>query len=176
MLPKEDPPPSASSFRKAFMSEKDEISKPAKSSTLKQGGAKKVSFSKRVKVKKIRSHKHYSEDEKDAKWHSPEEYVMLKQRCLETLRKMRSPDFQDCDEFSSRGLEVRTKTASAARKEKRAFALVAVLDEQEHQVNVGMSDEESIREAFLDISRTSASAAQSMAQIDEEAVNEHLER
>eukprot|EP00339_Tiarina_fusa_P019517 CAMPEP_0117005250 /NCGR_PEP_ID=MMETSP0472-20121206/5939_1 /TAXON_ID=693140 ORGANISM="Tiarina fusus, Strain LIS" /NCGR_SAMPLE_ID=MMETSP0472 /ASSEMBLY_ACC=CAM_ASM_000603 /LENGTH=182 /DNA_ID=CAMNT_0004706449 /DNA_START=34 /DNA_END=582 /DNA_ORIENTATION=+ len=175
ILPKEESP-SASSFKKVFMSKKDQTVKPAKTSTPEQPGPKKVNFSKRVKVKKIRSHKHYSEDERDAIWHSPEEYTILKQRCLETLKKMRSADFKDSDQFSSRGLEVRTKAASVARKEKKAFAWRAVLDEQEHQCHVGMVDQESIREAYLDISRASSETAFSFGKSDEMAVKEYMER
>ena len=181
MLPQEDgaPPassPSTSSFRKQFPTKQIILSADAVDFPQKEEKSRKITFSKRVKVKKIRSYKHYSNDERDAIWYSPEEYTDFKKKCLTTLRKMREVDFRDCDEFSSRGLEVRTKTASMARKETRAFATRNVLDEQEQQKLVGFEDSERIREVYVDVSQTSSLAAQALAKRDENAANEYLGR
>ena len=131
-----------------------------------------VAFIKRVKIKKIRSHKLYSEQERLSIWHTPEEYDGIKKRCIKTLKLMaQRPDFKDNEDYSSRGLEVRTKVASRARKETRAFASQVVLDEQENQDESGVVNPERIRAVYTDISKVAQNKAQFMAQKDREAID-----
>jgi hypothetical protein len=134
-----------------------------------------VTFCKRVRVKKIRSYKHFSKEERDATWISPEEYVNIKQLCIHTLKLMhKNPVFSDCDEYSSRGLEVRTRAAALARKENKAFAASAVLDEQDSQDESGVKDPERIRESCQKICRASERVAQFMGSKDFEAIQEYI--
>lgn len=167
--------PSASSFKKQCVGKKDrkrtEQALPLASPTI--GGS--VTFSKRVRVKKVRSHSQYTKQEKMDTWFSPEEYADIKIRCIQTLKLMsRDPGFVDCEEFSSRGLEVRTRAASHTRKQNKAFALAAVLDEQENQQCEGVRHPERLGEAYRKIGSVSQSVAQFMAMRDRETVEEHL--
>lgn len=124
-----------------------------------QADVKKVSFSKRVKIKKIRSHKLYSEAERDSIWHTDEEYSEIKRGCVRTLKLMMKSDFAETGDVCPRGLEVRTRTASAARKEIRLYASHVVFEEQENQAEWGETSDERIREAYLEISRDATSRA-----------------
>jgi hypothetical protein len=159
--------PSLSSFKKP-VSPKEERRNPRETPDVTRLEGSKVSFSKRVKIKKIRSHKHYPEGEREAVWHTPDEFTAIKKRCVDTLRFMQNPEFKECDEWSRRGLEVRTKAASRARKETRALAWQAVLDEQEHQDKLGGIFPDRIREVYHDISAVAQRNAHFMALKDHE--------
>lgn len=118
-----------------------------------------VTFGKRVKVKKIRSHKMFSQAEYDAIWHNEEEYATIKKGCIATLRLMMNQEFQENEDYCPRGLEVRTKEGSSTRKEVRLRASMAVLEEQEMQAAWGTKDMERIRGCYLDISADAKSRA-----------------
>mmetsp|Transcript_135402 Transcript_135402/g.191594 ORF Transcript_135402/g.191594 Transcript_135402/m.191594 type:complete len:185 (-) Transcript_135402:69-623(-) len=137
---------------------------------------KMISFSKRVKIKKIRSYKLYSDHERDSVWHNEDEYAAIKRGCIVTLKKMMKDGFQENEDFCPRGLEVRTREASAARKEIRALAAQLVFDEQDIQADLGLMNEERIREAYLDISRDAQERAHFNAVRDQRAVKEYLSR
>jgi hypothetical protein len=163
-------PSSVSSFRKQAMKKTcDHIqvndSRSAES-------RKAVTYSRRVHTKKVRSHYHYSQEERDNTWYSPVEYAEIKNQCMETLKRLHNdPGFADCDELSSRGLEIRTKAASQTRKANKAFALQAVLYEQELQRLEEIKDPERIREAYLKISRVSQGVASFLAARDWQEVS-----
>jgi hypothetical protein len=169
--------PSQSSFKKHLMSKQDDQKTPASSNTTTTATAstRKITFSKRIKVKKVRSYQHYSLDERAAVWHSAQEYSSIKKGCVQTLRLMMGdPDFSDCQDFSARGLEIRTKDASRIRKETKTFAWQAVLDEQEYQGELGVKRPESIRHAYLDVSSVAQNNANRMAMEDQEEVKQYL--
>jgi tRNA/tmRNA/rRNA uracil-C5-methylase (TrmA/RlmC/RlmD family) len=163
-------PSSVSSFRKQAMKKTDDH---IQVNDLRSEESKKaVAYSKRVRAKKVRSHYHYSQEERFDTWYSPVEYAEIKNQCVETLKRFHNdPGFADCDEFSSRGLEIRTKAAAQTRKANKAFALQAVLYEQELQRIEGIKDPERIREAYLKISRVSQSVANFFASRDWEEVS-----
>jgi hypothetical protein len=134
-----------------------------------------VTFSKRVRVKKVRSHCHYTAQERIDTWFAPEEYADIKMGCIQTLKLMsKNPGFVECEEYSSRGLEVRTKAASQTRKQNKAFALAAVLDEQENQISEGVRHPERLGEVYRKIGLVSLSVAQFMAMRHRETVEEYL--
>jgi hypothetical protein len=167
------PTTSNSSFKKPVLKKVHDLSLPPclMPSTVPNA----VAFCKRVRVKKIRSYKHFSKEERDATWISPEEYVNIKQLCIHTLKLMhKNPIFADCDEYSSRGLEVRTRTAAIARKENKASAASAVMDEQDLQDESGVKDPERIRESCRNIWRVSEGVAQFMGAKDFEAIQEYI--
>ena len=141
--------PSQSSFKKPGLEKGSHHNGTATS----DGSKKSVTWVKRVKIKRIRSHVLFSQEERNATWHTEEEYAAIKKGCIRTLRQMMSSDFQESNDFCPRGLEVRAKEASMARKEVRANACFAVLEEQEAQKQWGETDEERIREAYLSISQ-----------------------
>ncbi len=137
---------------------------------------KRISFGKRVKVKKIRSYKIYSEEEYNAVWHSEEEYADIKRGCIRTLRQMMNPKFQEDEECCPRGLEVRTKEASWARKEARGTAVQMVIEEQELQLEWGVKNDERIRQCYLEISKEAHARAHSRGLSDAKVSKEYLRR
>ena len=169
-----NPDSSSSSFEKpSLMKQESPKSQSPRASTA-AGKPKKITWNKRIKVKKVRSRAHYTEEESSSVWYSPEEYVAIKKGCVSTLKMMSKPGFVDCERFSSRGLEVRTKEASRRRKEIKTFAAQSVLDEQEFQDETGEVDPERIREVYRETSSMSESKAQLIGMRDEEVVKEYL--
>lgn len=137
---------------------------------------KQISFGKRVKVKKIRSYKIYSDEEYNAVWHSEDEYTEIKKGCIRTLRQMMNPQFQETDEFCPRGLEVRTREASLARKEARGLAVQKVIEEQDLQLEWGVKNDERIRQCYLEISEEAHNQAHFRALSDAKVAREYLRR
>lgn len=158
------PSPSQSSFKKPVLAKGKE-----RNSEL-GPDEKRVTFMKRVKIKKIRSYKLYSEAERQSIWHCEEEYNEIKKGCIRTLRQMMRTDFKEDQDFCPRGLEVRTKEASAARKEVRSVASQMVLEEQELQMEWGEKNDERLREAYLSISQEAQYRAHFRGLGDEKAV------
>jgi hypothetical protein len=168
--------PSDSSPRSSFdcpTSTKQDQQKPQDSNN-NIASRKQVTWSKRVTVKKIRSHNHYADEEVDGVWYSPEDYITIKKGCIQTLKLMHKPDFQENDQYSARGLEIRTRQAARKRKEIKTFAAQAVLDEQELQDETGETDPERVREVYRETSSISQSQAQFMGMRDQEAVKDYL--
>lgn len=162
--------PSLSSFKKPVQSK---MLKGSRLPELEQeSGKKNVHFSKRVKIKKIRSHKLYSDAERDFIWHSDEEYSEIKRGCVRTLKLMMRSDFKETGEVCPRGLEVRTRAASAARKEIRMCASHMVFEEQENQKDWGEPNDERIREGYLEVSRDASIRAHFNALRDEKIAME----
>jgi hypothetical protein len=128
---------------------------------------KKISFARTAKVKKVRSRQHYTEEERDGMWYTPDEYINIKKRAVQTLRMMMAdPSFRDDANHTSRGLECRTKDAARQRKEFKAHARELVLEEQENQREVGVRSPGRLRDAYQEMSVTAARQAQMFAQRD----------
>jgi hypothetical protein len=144
-------PPSQSSFKRPVLAKNKGKDISDANCDLAAGG-RRISFVKRVKIKKIRSYKLYSAEERDGTWHNEEEYTAIKKGCIRTLRQMMRPDFKESEEICPRGLEVRTKESSIARKEIRTVASQLVLEEQDLQTEWGEKNDDRIREAYLSIS------------------------
>jgi hypothetical protein len=138
---------------------------------------KQVSFARTAKVKKVRSRQHYSEEERDGMWYTPDEYIDIKKRAVQTLRiMMADPSFRDDSEHTSRGLESRTKDAARQRKEFKAHSRELVLEEQENQREAGVHSPGRLREAYQEMSLTATRQARMSAQRDElERITESIE-
>ena len=180
--------PSASSFRKSpFLKRADKKSvanpeKPFAGADRKKSfdqppssrSRPTVSFSKRVRVKKVRSHKHYSTEEKQLTWYSVEEYAEIKLLCIETLKlMMKDSSFTDNEDHCTRGLEVRTRDANKIRKDTKLQATRVVLEEQELQFEEGVNMPERIREKCRETTLISQSAAQFLAMKDRKDAEEY---
>ena len=187
MIIRNDDSPSTSSFKKCIYKKAPVVEEYSSSSTtttkpqheenedLPRGiqVRRTVTFSKRVQAKKVRKLDKYTKEEKNAIWYTTEEYAAIKNRCIQTLKLMSAdPNFEDCDEYSSRGLECRLKAASKCRKENRAFELNAVFEEQGRQALEydDDSDAELIREVYLSVAGTSQQMAQFQGIRDRAAV------
>ena len=130
------------------------------SNNIEPSGTRGVTWSNRVLLKRVRSHKDYTKEEMSDVWYTPEDYVEIKRGCAQTLKLMSKPDFIESDEFSARGLEIRLKQAARRRKEIKVFTVAAVLEEQELQEEARENDPERIREVYLKISGLSQSKAE----------------
>jgi hypothetical protein len=147
------------------------------SATLSSQQIKKVSFARTAKVKKVRSRQHYTEEERDGMWYTPNEYIDIKKRAVQTLRMMMAdPSFRDDADHTSRGLECRTKDAARQRKEFKAHSRELVLEEQENQREAGVHSPGRLRDAYQEMSLTATRQARVFAQRDElERVVEPIE-
>ena len=191
-----DDSPSTSSFKKCIYKKKSPVAqecnnnaKPQHLEQDEQDGVvpsgiqvrRTVTFSKRVQAKKVRKLDKYTKEEKDVIWYTTEEYASIKNRCIQTLKLMSAAadgNFEDCDEYSSRGLECRLKAASKCRKETRAFALNAVFEEQGRQAledDVDAADAELIREVYLSVAASSQQLAHFQGIRDRAAVDAMLD-
>lgn len=141
-----------------------------------RNNCKQIRFGKRVKVKKIRSYKIFSDDEYHAVWYTEEEYTEIKKGCVRTLRQMMNADFREDENFCPRGLEVRTKDASSARKEVRGMATQMVIEEQHLQTEWGVKNEERIRKCYQEVSQEAHKLAHYRALTDAKVAKEYLRR
>ena len=180
-----DDSPSVSSFKKiAFRKnvavESNNDVNDDSSSSLATKSMRTVTFSRRVQAKKVRTLNRYPQSEKDAIWYSPEEYAGIKKRCIGTLKLMSavadtattgssSSTFEDCDEYCSRGLEIRLKEASKIRKETKAKAMHAVFAEQSRQSLEDINDPEKIRQVYQEAAATMSQGMANIAGICDQA-------
>ena len=152
-----------------------------------------VRFEKTAKVKRVRPLSQYSVEEREDIWYTESEYTYIKRRVVVTVKMMMRNDkkkqqyqqqnggsinsFADDSDFESvenddhtiRGLECRTRKAAQQRKGFKMYARDLVLDEQENQIDSGMSPN-MIRKAYLEASIVSLRKAQAYGRMDEEAV------
>jgi len=152
-----------------------------------------VRFEKTAKVKRVRPLSQYSVEEREDIWYTESEYTYIKRRVVVTVKMMMRNDkkkqqyqqqnggsidsFADDSDFESvenddhtiRGLECRTRKAALQRKGFKMYARDLVLDEQENQIDSGMSPN-MIRKAYLEASIVSLRKAQAYGRMDEEAV------
>eukprot|EP00532_Pseudo-nitzschia_australis_P019535 CAMPEP_0168304010 /NCGR_PEP_ID=MMETSP0142_2-20121227/45090_1 /TAXON_ID=44445 /ORGANISM="Pseudo-nitzschia australis, Strain 10249 10 AB" /LENGTH=279 /DNA_ID=CAMNT_0008255085 /DNA_START=154 /DNA_END=993 /DNA_ORIENTATION=- len=137
------------------------------------GKTKTVNFEKIARVKRIKPRYQYSEQQHRDMWYSQSEYVEIKQRVLVTIKKMkgeksRSKLFTDDDEQTARGLESRTRSASKERREFKITACRFVLDEQEHQDDLGINNPNRLRKKYLTASVVASSKALEVGRKDAE--------
>jgi len=169
--------PSPSSFKKPTVAKTNkDMTADNKDNEIGRNHCKQVRFGKRVKVKKIRSYKIFSETEYHAVWYTEEEYSEIKKGCIRTLRQMMNANFREDQEFCPRGLEVRTKDASLARKEIRGMATQLVIEEQDLQTEWGVKNDERIRQCYQEISQEAHKLAHQRALSDAKAAREYLRR
>jgi len=92
----------------------------------------KVSFSKSVECFEIDTLDSYSEEEYDACWYTPEEYLSMRYECIHTVQVMIGDAVPDSDDeiFCFRGLECKTGHPLQARQSRKALARKCVLEEQ----------------------------------------------
>jgi hypothetical protein len=96
-----------------------------------------VRFTNKVAVRRSLSRKDYTPEEIGATWFNHDDYQRMRQECIKEIRKMNEGGNCNDKKYSGNGLEGHTKTGSAAKAQKRAFAINAVLDEQMNQWMVG---------------------------------------
>lgn len=137
---------------------------------------KTVKFEKTAKVKRVRPRHEYSQEELDLLWYNENDYLDIKKRAVETVKKMikckRSGGFVENEDFTARGLECRLKETAIERKEFKAYARNLVLEEQEDQNDRGIKSTTRISKIYLKASIVSSKKAQDLGQKDAEAVGD----
>lgn len=108
-------------------------SKPQKKSSStqqKQKVKKSVDFNPKVRVRKISTHRRYSDEERASMWYSADEFKEIRQGAIDTVKKMMKKipvdkDPNDC----SRGLESKTPKKNKIRQARKGEILWTVLSE-----------------------------------------------
>jgi hypothetical protein len=107
-----------------------------------------VRFSEKKRVRKTLSRKDYTLDETKATWWSVEESGQIARQYTKEIKKIeRGEKFKD-KKFCARGLEGHTQIGSASKRQRRALAIDAVLDEQMIQWADGVFDEQTIADVY----------------------------
>jgi hypothetical protein len=114
---------------------------------------RKVNFKRRVEVKKIRSRKTISEEERQAVYWTRKEFIAIRMNLISELQQLLANEIsgkqqEDDDESCcARGLENQTRSGQQARKANKKLIRKIVMEEQALQKDEGVSDPDSI--AFL---------------------------
>mmetsp|Transcript_919 Transcript_919/g.1968 ORF Transcript_919/g.1968 Transcript_919/m.1968 type:complete len:264 (-) Transcript_919:90-881(-) len=138
---------------------------------------KTVTFDKIARVKRVKPRYYYTEEQHRKMWYDDDDYADIKNGAVETVKMMmkstRSGDnFVDDDDYTSRGLECRTRVAATERKQFKEYARLLVLDEQEDQDELGFRSVTRLRRMYLKASNVSSAKARELGQKDAEAAND----
>lgn len=94
--------------------------------------SKSVDFNPKVRVRKISSHRKFSEEEKFNSWWSADEVRVIREEAISTVKKMMKKVRVDDDPNQcSRGLEYKTPKKNKIRQARKMDIVWAVLSEQE---------------------------------------------
>jgi hypothetical protein len=116
---------------------------------------KAVHFDVSVKVRKIRSHRKYSDKERRSLWYSPVEAKELRAAAVTTVKKMMNNIDVDQDEDDcSRGLEFKTPKKNKIRQARKLNVIWAVLGEQEMQWKGGKVDASCLASLYTSCNRS----------------------
>ena len=101
-------------------------------------------------------------------WYQKEEYRHIKSNLSATVRNITSGKYNgDTDSHCARGLEFRTPYGSQLRRKNKLNALVAVLDEQDRQIDMDCVCDEALSRAYIDFSNARLLEAQRRGELDE---------
>jgi hypothetical protein len=108
-----------------------------------------ISFSFVVDVHEIMSVKDYSDEEIKNTWYSSLEFQQVKADAKATVKKMATSGSEpDNEEWTSRGLESRTREGNKQKFQHRRFSKSAVFMEQEQQEATGIYDPEMLADFY----------------------------
>jgi hypothetical protein len=109
-----------------------------------------VAFKDTVSVRPITHVKDLSEEMIRTIWYNKKDFEDMKKSFASTVRIMSQIDPNiDNEEHCSRGLEYRTRVGANARRENKWNALNAVLDEQDRQQEMGVSNEKLLCQLYV---------------------------
>lgn len=96
-------------------------------------------------------------------WYSRDEYDEVKTRNSYIVRLIKAGEFEENEEFSCRGLEHKLKEVFRQRRANKFNALNAVLEEQDRQINRGITDDVLISSAYQTVSVKCQESANTIA-------------
>ena len=134
---------------------------------------KSTRFCKKVEVREVPSLTTLSEEEINATWYTADEFQVIKQTLVTTIRFMTAKKPLEGD-LCKRGLEFRTPTGAKTRKANKLKSLRAVWNEQVSQWKSGTADDEAIRRVYLEETKDSCDEAHRMGQSDEKEAQRYL--
>lgn len=104
-------------------------------------------------------------------WYDRCDFDLMKQSFVPIIKKMmRGAKIEETDAETTRGLEYRTRDGALRRQHNKIHSIHAVLDEQERQVALGISDVNQLSEVYIGASQHCASAARELGEKDQEFV------
>jgi hypothetical protein len=149
--------------------------KMSESSTTKMEVERSVSFSPYVSLRETIHIDNYTSEEISACWYDSVELKMVKVDMKTTLLLMANVFFSN-DRICSRGLESYTQTGQALKRQHREDAIDAAMDEQDFQMDEGITDPEMIARAYFERTRQSQATATVMGLSDQETVRNQEQR
>lgn len=137
------------------------------------GTGKSVHFSKTVDVREVPPLATLPKEEIQATWYGGEEFKIIKQSLIPTIRLMMAKKPIDKNQECSRGLEFRTPAGAKARKANKLKALRAVWNEQVAQWKSDVSNDEAIRMVYEAESAECRAMALKLGQRDEQEARKY---
>jgi hypothetical protein len=114
-----------------------------------RNNTKRVRFHSRVRFKHVKHIDNYTDKQYSNTWFLEEELQEIFDHCVETVTKMISGcPLEESKGYCSRGLEYKTPTGAKTRKQNKTKGWQVVLDEQERQRCLGISDPERISKLY----------------------------
>lgn len=137
-----------------------------------------IKFSKVVHNRRIPHLNDLSHEEIVATWIQPEDYLEIRERCISTVKKMMrgglTQEDVDSERHCTRGLEGKTRSGSAVRRDHKMDSISAVLEEQTLQWNEEVDDEEAIMEVYTVYTTPCAKLAHEMALEDAQVARAYV--
>lgn len=125
-----------------------------------------VNFNPKVRVRKISSHRKFSQEERSKMWWSAEEFQEIRDQAIATVKKMMKKEHVDDDPNDcSRGLEFKTPKKNKIRQARKMEIIWTVLSEQEAKEEWG-NKSDLIAEIYIACSRSCIDEATSRGAMD----------
>ena len=83
-----------------------------------------------------------SREEHHATWYSKDEYAAITKTCCKQIDMLNRGEILMDNKYCARGLEAHTRSQSIAKRMNRSLAFQTVLNEQAHQIHLGISNDE----------------------------------
>jgi hypothetical protein len=140
----------------------------SESSNLPQRESKNVHFKSSVIVRKINTHRSYTQEERAAVWFSAAECKAIRKSAVATVKKMCKGIDVDADENDcSRGLEFKTPQKNKIRQTRKIDIICIVIIEQQIQDEEGRVDTHDLADAYIQSNQSCIAEARSRGDEDE---------
>ena len=133
-----------------------------------QRDERKVHFQPYIRVRKVSSHRRYTEIERANAWYSQYECNEIKKSAVKTVKKMmRGTDVDNDTNDCSRGLEFKIPEKNKIRQKRKLDIIWGVLEVQDFLSSTGMRDAERIGSVYRTLARRCALEAHKRGLKDE---------
>ena len=132
----------------------------------------KVSFAEGAIVHEIDHYDTFSPEEIKNSWYTTKEYRSIRQRDAAIVISIVRNTVQEDDDHCIRGLEARTPVAAEIKRTKFIDVTYNVLDEQQRQAVLGISEHKKIASIYRKCTKPCAKAAKAQGRRDWESIKE----